>query len=211
MGLLNRLRGTSTEPGIDDTHLYAHIAKEIDSGFRREGVWAKALTECNFDEAKARAIYMRMAVKVLQKEIRDTASQEAARQQQAMQEAIHIYRKGQYAAALEGLLLRMKHKKDPLAMACLANIALHGLANGKIDIQAASQLMLAVEQSTDPHARYYLGVVLEHIDWRRALANYDFAASKNHESARTRSQMLRNRLKNEGKLPKGFFQKIIDY
>ena len=69
---------------------------------------------------------MRMAVKALQQEIRNKASQEASRQHNAMEQAINLYNKGQYSAAVEGLALRIERKKDPLAMGCLAYIAWHG-------------------------------------------------------------------------------------
>lgn len=209
MGILNRLRDALTQPSIDDAHLYAHVAKEIESGYMREGLWAKALSESNFDEGKARAIYMRMAVKALQLEVRDQANQEASRQQNAMQQAITLYDKGQYSAALEGLVLRLEKNRDPLAMVCLANMAWHGLADGEIDRQFASELMTAVEQSTDVNARRYLGIVFESIDWRRSLANYDWAASQGNQDAATRAKDLRKRLKSQGLLPKGILGKLF--
>jgi hypothetical protein len=63
MEILNRLRDALTQPSIEDEHFYALVAKKIDSGYIREGLWAKALADSTFDKAKARATYMRMAVK----------------------------------------------------------------------------------------------------------------------------------------------------
>jgi|SRR5690348_6448960 len=208
MGILNRLRDLLTQPSIDDAHLYASVAKEIESGYKREGLWAKALAESYFDEDKARAIYMRMAVKALQLEARASIAQEASRQQSAMQQAVALYDKGQYAAALEGLFLLVDQKEDPLAMVCMANIAWHGLVAGEVDRQSASTLMTAAEQSTDVNARRYLGIVFETIDWRRSLANYDFAASNGNQDAATRARDLRKRLQRQGLLPKGLFAKL---
>ena len=206
MGILNSLRNVLSQPSIDDAHLYAQIAKEIESGYMREGLWAKALSEADFVDGKARSIYMRMAVRVIQQEARDQTKQEASRQQIAMQQAIELYDKGQYSAAAEGLFLRIERNKDPLALVCLANMGWHGLIDGEpADQQTALDLITAAEQSSDANARRYLGVILENIDWRRSLANYDFAANKGNQDAESRARDLRNRLKNQGLLPKGFF------
>jgi hypothetical protein len=209
MGILNRLRDALIQPSIDDAHLYAHIAKEIESGLMREGLWAKALSESEFDEGKARAVYMRMAVKSLQQELRARANEEASRQNSEMENAIALYDKGQYFAALNGLVLRVQKKGDALAMVCLANIAWHGLANGEIDRQSASELIAAAEKSTDANARRYLGVVLEPIDWRRSLANYDWASSNGHKEAGTRAREFRKRLVSQGLLPRGVLSKLF--
>jgi hypothetical protein len=117
---------------------------------------------------------MRMAVKALRQEVLDQAQQEASRQRDAMAQAIGIYEKGQYAAAVEGMVLRIERNSDPLPMVCLGNMAWHGL-DVDVDRQSASDLLMQAEQSTDVNARRYLGVVYEAIDWRKALANYDYA------------------------------------
>lgn len=210
MGLLNRIRDALTQPSIDDTHLYAEVARELESGYRREGIWAKALSESDFDNNKAQAIYMRMAVKALGQESRDKARQEETRQQTTMQQAIALYDKGQYDSAVEGLLLRLERNNDPLAAACIANLAWHGLVKGEgADRECASLMIEFAERSSDVNARRYLGVVLESIDWHRSLANYDWAASKGDQDADKRARELRIRLKNQGLLPKGFFDKLL--
>lgn len=58
MGIVSRLKATITQPDVDDAHWYGVAAKEIESGQLREGLWAKALAESDFDENKARGIYV---------------------------------------------------------------------------------------------------------------------------------------------------------
>ena len=152
---------------------------------------------------------MRMAVKALSQESRDKARQEEARQQATMQQAVALYDKGQYDAAVEGLLLRLERNHDPLAAACIANLAWHGLTKEGADRELGSQMIEFAERSTDVNARRYLGIVLESIDWRRSLANYDWAAGQGNQDARKRASELKTRLKNQGLLPKGFFDKLL--
>jgi hypothetical protein len=68
MRILNNLKEVFAQPSIDDADYYAHVAREIEAGQMREGVWAKACAEADFDDRKARGIYMRMAVAILKKE-----------------------------------------------------------------------------------------------------------------------------------------------
>jgi hypothetical protein len=83
MGILNKLKEMFLQPSIDDADYYAHIAREIDAGQMRDGLWAKALAESDYDDGKARGLYMRMAVAALkqeqarnQKDIKDTMQQQ---------------------------------------------------------------------------------------------------------------------------------------
>ncbi len=203
MGILNRLRDLALQPNIDDAHYYAQIAKEIESGYMREGLWAKALSETNFDKDKAKSIYMRMAVKALQQEYRDQTTKETARQKSSMDNAVSLYNAGHYSEAQEGLQLRAEKLHDHHAIACLANIAWHGLIDGKPDREYAKQLLLIVEQSDDLALRTFLGQFFENIDCHRALANYDFASSKGNVDATNRARKLRRLMKEQGLLPKG--------
>ena len=199
MGIFDRLRDMLTQPSIDDAHLYAEIANELDSGFLRDGIWAKALAESGFDESKARTLYMRMAVKALAKE-----------QQAAMENAFFLYDSGRYADALDGLRLRVERFNDPVAMGCVAHIAWHGCVEGKTDREFALALLATAEQSQDANARRFIGSVFEPIDWKRSLASYDFAASKGNRDAVLRAKELRKHLKEQGLLPKSFMDRIFD-
>jgi TPR repeat protein len=78
-----------------------------------------------------------------------------------------------------------------------------------VDRQSASDLLMQAEQSTDVNARRYLGVVYEAIDWRKALANYDYAAKQGQQDAAARACTLRKRLKNQGLLPKTVIDRLM--
>ncbi len=107
MGLLDKIKTLVTQPSTDDAALYGAIAEEIAQGYRREGLWAKALTEVDFDKSKAKAIYMRMAVKVLGQELREQALIEENRKSQAMENAFSLFDDDRYEEAAEGLILRL--------------------------------------------------------------------------------------------------------
>ena len=192
MGIIDRLRNALIEPSIDDVQLYAAISKEIDSGFMREGIWAKALAESDFNDAKARALYMKMAVKALQKELSDKVIQDANYIQNAMSQARSLFNEKRYDEAIDGLSLRVERLNDGIAASALAYIAWYGVSQNGVDKDLANKLIDFAEKSTDPQTRCFLGKILEPIDWIRALNNYDYASSDNEE-ARLRSKYLRNR------------------
>jgi hypothetical protein len=198
MGILNDIRDLLSRPSIDDEHLYAQVAREIDAGHRREGLWAKALSEANFDHNKAQALYMRMAVIAIQRE-----------QAELMENAYGLFDQGRYQEALEGLTLNLEKRNDAIAAACLAYILWHGLTSEGVDRNSASNLIDFAERATDPKSRTYLAVILEKIDWRRALTNYDFSANKGDQEAIKFAKDLRKELKAKGLLPKSLFQRLI--
>lgn len=209
MGLLNRIRDAI----VDDTDFFALAAREIESGVRRDGLWAKAMTEANFDDGKARAIYMRSLVKVMQKERRVLEDQAAAREAEAMNTAFSLYDQGRYLESLEGITLLVKRKHDELAFVCMANMAWHGLCGeGDLakDRPMAEEWLQGAENSTDHNVRRYLGIVYESTNnWQKALESYDFATSKGNADAAARAITLRRRLKQMGVLPKTFIDKIF--
>jgi hypothetical protein len=197
MGILNSVRDFLTQPSIADTELYAQVAREIDSGHYRQGLWAKALAESDFDDNKARALYMRMAVKAIQ-----------AEKQDAKKNAFELFEQGRWEEALEGLFLLLE-EKNLIAAVCLAAIYWFGETSEGKDHEFALRMIALAESSTDPRTRRLLGLVLRDIDWKRALANLDFAANAGDDEARSQAKELRKWAKNQGLLPKGFFGKLL--
>ena len=202
MGILNRLRDILTQPSNDDAYLYGRIAEEMEAGAIRKPLMAKALAESNFDEKKSRAIYMRMAVKALESELRVKAAEDEAKRNYMMAQAFSLYNEKKYNEAIEGLFLLTEAKRDGVAMACLASIAWHGLSNEGVDKEAALKLLAAAETQKDGRVRNFVGSVCESIDWKRSLANYDYAATLSHPDAASRALDLRKRLQGQGLLPK---------
>lgn len=49
----------------EDEALHAHVLREIESGFRRDGLWSKALANAGGNEERATAGYIRLAVQDL--------------------------------------------------------------------------------------------------------------------------------------------------
>lgn len=54
---------------LAEEELYAMVLKEIEGGIRRDGVWAKALTDAGFDERSAKALYMKYRIQSLKDEM----------------------------------------------------------------------------------------------------------------------------------------------
>ncbi len=79
MSIFNKFKNLISQPSTDDAYLYAIVAKELAQGIYRDGLWAKSLAEAEFDENKAKALYMRMAVTVISEEV--ARSQVAEKQQ----------------------------------------------------------------------------------------------------------------------------------
>ena len=68
MGILDEIRLRGASMRLTDEMLYAEALREVQSGMRREGLWAKALAESEFDEGKAAAAYLRLRVQALKDE-----------------------------------------------------------------------------------------------------------------------------------------------
>jgi hypothetical protein len=49
--------------------LYEHALAEVDSGERRNGLWAKAIAECSGNEAQAQGAYLKFRVQSMKDEI----------------------------------------------------------------------------------------------------------------------------------------------
>ena len=44
---------------LREEQVYAQVLSEMEKGIRRDGIWAIALAEADFDESKAKAIYLK--------------------------------------------------------------------------------------------------------------------------------------------------------
>jgi hypothetical protein len=71
--LLEFLKARSYETSKQEELLYEFVATELESGALSKGLWTKALAETGFDDAQARALYIKMRVASLQAELREIA------------------------------------------------------------------------------------------------------------------------------------------
>lgn len=231
MRILKALRDALTQPDTSDAELYGYIAEEVASGFLRDGIWAKALTEAEFDQARAKAIYMKMAVASLKVEAyelqrqdayhqkalsqanesrqRVLAENEAARKADLMARAFDLYDHGDYDEATEGLILLVEQQRDHRAAACLAAIFFYGLHSEGSDQEAAFAMAALAEESQNPSIRKFLADAMRASDEVRALSNYEFAAKQGDVEAKLQAKQLRAVLEHERKIPKrGLFDRF---
>lgn len=75
MSLFDKFK--SHEEKFSEEALYAAVLKEMESGIRKDGLWAKALAKSEFNHDKAKALYIELRVQsvkdendFLQKEVR---------------------------------------------------------------------------------------------------------------------------------------------
>lgn len=69
MGIVDeiRLRGVSSR--VSEEMLYAEALREVEDGLRRDGLWAKALSQSNMRQDDAMAFYLKLRVQSLRDEI----------------------------------------------------------------------------------------------------------------------------------------------
>lgn len=65
----------AVETSNEEELLYEFVATELEQGVMSKGLWAKALAETEFDDLRARALYMRMRVAILREELRELVPQ----------------------------------------------------------------------------------------------------------------------------------------
>ena len=76
MKLFNKRSNDGATHRLMEESLYADALREIETGIRRDGIWAKALVDSNMDQSKAAAIYIKMRVQSMKDELLLTAEQE---------------------------------------------------------------------------------------------------------------------------------------
>lgn len=69
MSILDDLKKKGAQSRLIEESLYAEVLREVESGYRRDGLWAKALSEAEFDEAKAKSLYIKHRVQALKDEL----------------------------------------------------------------------------------------------------------------------------------------------
>lgn len=86
MGLFDKLKTHGAVSRLAEEVLYAEAMREIESGVRRDGIWAMAMAEANMDQSKAAAKYLKLRVQSLKDEI--DMAQKAANARTAQEQKI---------------------------------------------------------------------------------------------------------------------------
>jgi hypothetical protein len=86
---------------LAEERLFAAVLREIESGVRKDGVWAKALTDASFDEKKAKTLYVQYRIQSLKDELLVREAQlEQQREQQRIEEQERLWRLKEKAIVL---------------------------------------------------------------------------------------------------------------
>ena len=65
MSIFSKYKTNQAISRLTEEMLYAQVAEEIQNGIRRDGLWAKAISEAELNEDKAKAIYIKLRVQSL--------------------------------------------------------------------------------------------------------------------------------------------------
>lgn len=84
MGIFDDLKTQGAAYRLTEEALYAEALREVESGRRRDGIWAMALVEAEMDQTKAAAKYIKMRVQSLRDEVtlQVSAAKEVSRKQE---------------------------------------------------------------------------------------------------------------------------------
>lgn len=80
MSIFNRKITNDAQSRLTEEMVYAQVATEIQNGIRRDGLWAKAISEAELNEDKAKAIYIKLRAQSIFDEIHLAGEQEKLRQ-----------------------------------------------------------------------------------------------------------------------------------
>jgi hypothetical protein len=69
MSFFDELKAKAALGRLTEEMLYSAVLQEVQSGQRRDGLWAKALQQSKFNETEAKAIYIGLRVQSLKDEI----------------------------------------------------------------------------------------------------------------------------------------------
>ncbi len=69
MGIFDDIKAKGATYRLTEEALYAEALREIESGQRRDGIWAKAMSESDMDQGKAGAKYIKLRVQSLKDEV----------------------------------------------------------------------------------------------------------------------------------------------
>ena len=74
MGLLDKLKRkvetTFADSRLEEELMYQHAIREMDAGFIREGLYAKALAKSPGDEDKTKSLYIKLRVQSIKDELK---------------------------------------------------------------------------------------------------------------------------------------------
>ncbi len=70
MTIFDILRNKVAESRVTEELMYQAVVQEISAGIRRDGLWAKAYSDCNGNEAEAKARYIKYRVQSMLDEAR---------------------------------------------------------------------------------------------------------------------------------------------
>ena len=69
MGILDGINSAGAASRLTEEAFYAEALREIESGMRRDGIWAMAMAECDMDQGRAGARYIKLRVQSLKDEM----------------------------------------------------------------------------------------------------------------------------------------------
>ena len=69
MGFIDEIKSMGASNRVNDEKYYAEVLREMNSGVRRDGIWAKALADSDYDEKRAKARYIKLRVQSLKDEV----------------------------------------------------------------------------------------------------------------------------------------------
>lgn len=67
--MFEKLKAQVAAMRLTEEAVYAEVMREIESGVRRDGLYAQAIAESNGDVAKAKSIYIRLRVRSFKDEL----------------------------------------------------------------------------------------------------------------------------------------------
>ena len=70
MGIFEEIRTRGAECRITEEAFYAEVIREMETGIRRDGLWAKALSDSKMDPDKTKALYIKLRVQSLKDEVK---------------------------------------------------------------------------------------------------------------------------------------------
>jgi len=69
MGIPNSINSAGAASRLTEEAFYAEALREIESGMRRDGIWAMVMAECDMDQGRAGARYIKLRVQSLKDEM----------------------------------------------------------------------------------------------------------------------------------------------
>lgn len=117
MGLLDDIKASGAAYRLTEEALFGEVHREITAGVMRDGLWAKALSQCDMNNDRAKALYIKLRVQSLKDEaevIMKAARDSGAAQRQVQQQARLQQQKGNEQAAIESA---QKHAAEKARLA----------------------------------------------------------------------------------------------